>query len=299
MKSKKWSSLKNLNSTKHTRKHTLKEFIRDIDQNKVKLKKIDAMLAGYFLSKQSGPGFDFNEIREYKMGDDLRHISWKSTAKTGILHTKEYYAEKEVRAYFLIDISPSIFCGNKLEPFIKLFAYLLNKALGFCEKAGGIFFSDDIKYNFPVSHTSNQANIMFETFFDFYQNLKDKTTDQPIFTNFVKAVSFSKQYFKRKGVVFILSDFLNLKGWKKAMFDLSQKQNIYTFQIYDPIDFSLSKTGYITLIDPETKERCFVNTDSKVVTETYNKLMKDKQEKMQKFLMTRGVKHMIIEKEDF
>jgi len=299
MKSKKWSQAKNLGSIKSRDKHTLKEFLKNIDLNKPKLKKIEALLAGYFQSKVSGTGFDFNEIREYKMGDDLRHISWKSTAKTGKLQTKEYFAEKEIRAYFLIDISTSMFCATKLEPLINLLAFLLYKSQNFCEKIGGVFFSNDIYYHFPISHTNAQANLMFETFFDYFAKLKDKTPDYPVFTDLVKATNFTKQYFKRKGVIFIVSDFINLKNWQKSIFDLSQKQNIYSFQIYDPVDFNLSSSGYITFIDPETKERCFVNTDNKLIMENYYKLMNKKQEELNSFLMSQGVKHFIIEKEDF
>jgi len=197
MKSKKWSLQKNLASAKQIKAtYALKEFIRHIEIKSPKLLKIEGLLSGYFKSTQSGPGFDFNEIREYKIGDDLRHISWSSTAKTGKLHTKEYFAEKEVRAYFLIDISSSMFCGNKLEPFINLFAYLLNKSQSFCEKIGGTFFADDIKYQFDVREVYSGSNIMFQTFFEYWNKLKDKIPMSKVQTDLSKGINFAKRYFK-------------------------------------------------------------------------------------------------------
>ena len=145
MKYKKWSLRENLNLSDEKISYGLKDFIRQINLNKDKLKKIEAILQGAFQSSKSGSGFDFNEIREYKIGDDLRHISWTATARTGTLQTKEYYAEKEIYSYFLIDVSNSMFCGNKPEPFIKSFAYLLNMAAGFSEKIG--VFSSLMKLN--------------------------------------------------------------------------------------------------------------------------------------------------------
>lgn len=280
--------------------HSLKDFIRHIDLNKSKLKKIEALLHGYFQSVSTGSGFDFNEIREYKIGDDLRHISWSTTAKTGALHTKEYYAEKEVRSYFLIDVSSSMFCGNKLEPFIQIFAFLLNLSISFSEKIGGVFFSDDIKCYFPLSQANSQANIMFETLLDIAKDPKNKTFSPLSFnTNLYKALEFTKKSLCKKGLIYILSDFVNLTGWEKSIFQASQNQNIYSFQIYDPIDFNLPKSGYITIIDPETKERCIVNTDNRNIQEAYSNEMKQKQEKLKKFLKSIGIEHLTIEKDDF
>ena len=192
--------------------YSLQEFLRQIDPNKAKLKKIEAILHGAYQSTKSGPGFDFNEIREYKMGDDLRHISWNATAKTGTLQVKEYFTEKEMRSYFLIDISNSMFCGNKMESFVQLVAFLLNFATSFSEKIGGVFFSNDIKYHFPMMSSSTQANIMFQTFLNLINNLSSKITP---FTNtdIYKAIEFTKRYFNKKCLIFLISDFINISHW--------------------------------------------------------------------------------------
>ena len=282
---------------------SLKDFTKFIDLNNKKLKKIEAMLFGNFQSTKFGSGFDFNEIREYKMGDDLRHISWSTTAKTGNLHTKEYYSEKEIRTYFLLDISNSMLCGNKLEPFLKLFAYLLLISNGFSEKTGGIFFTSKIKYNFQLGQAKTQTNLMFQTLIDILMNLNVNEKEMTSYnkTNIGKALEFSNEYFKKKGLVFIISDFVSLlpENWQKILFNTSQKQNIYSFQIYDPLDFELPKSGYITLIDPETNKRIIVNTDSSLVQKNYIKLMKHKQDKLAQFLRTTGINHIQIQKSDF
>ena len=281
---------------------TLSEFLRQIDLNKIKLKKIEALLHGSFQSTINGPGFDFNEIREYRIGDDLRHISWNATAKTGNLQTKEYFSEKEIRSYFLIDISNSMFCGNKIDPFIQLVAYLLNLACGFSEKIGGVFFSENIQCQFPLGMPNTQANVIFQTFINYYNNLNQKITVEPSTTNLSKALEFTKKYFSKKGIVFIISDFLNfstITNWEKIIYDAAQKQNIYSFQIYDPLDFELPRSGYISFVDPETKEYFLVNTDSKIIHEKYYKLMKEKQENLKKFLKTSSINHITIEKSDF
>ncbi|OGI07070.1 MAG: hypothetical protein A3I68_08795 [Candidatus Melainabacteria bacterium RIFCSPLOWO2_02_FULL_35_15] len=280
----------------------LKDFLRQINLNKDKLKKIEALLVGAFRSNKFGSGFDFNEIREYKIGDDLRHISWNATAKTGILQTKEYFTEKEIYSYFLIDISNSMFCGNKPEPFIKLFAFLLNMAVNFSEKIGGVFFSDEIKYVFPLSGTGSQTNLLFKTFLNVLDGLsmqnKEKSFRKTV-TNFSSALNFVKRSFLKKGLIFVISDFINISNWEKPIFETSQKQNIYLFQIYDSLDFNLPQEGYVALIDPETKQRCIVNTDSKMIWENYHNVMSEKQKRLKMFFESIGVHHLTIEKNDF
>ncbi len=284
--------------TKSNEEYSLKDFLRQINFENPKLKKIDALLCGSFRSSKTGIGFDFNEIREYKMGDDLRHISWSTTAKTGILHTKEYYAEKEVTTFFLIDISNSMFCGNKLEPFINLVAYLLNLSSSFSEKVGGLFFDSDIRGHFPLSMSKSQSNLMFQSLMHVYNNISTKITNSTNHTNLAQALELTKQYFQKKGLIFLISDFINLAGWEKNIYEMVKKQNLYSFQIYDPLDFILPKSGYLTLIDPETKKLCTVNTDNKALQETYRTLVKQKQDKLNKYLKSIGVSHFIVDIND-
>lgn len=301
MKSKKSFSQKNLTyiNQEINSNSALANFIRQLNLNSPKFKKIESILHGAFQSTLYGSGFDFNEIREYKIGDDLRHISWKATARTGNLQTKEYLAEKEIRAYFLVDISNSMFCGNKIDPFIKLYAYLLTSMKRYCEKIGGIYFSDDIKYNFTQAETSSQGNIMFQTLFNYYRNLDKKSLSEPSYTNLTKAITFTKEFFKKRGFIFIISDFLNLQNWEKQIFNLSQHQNIFLFQIYDPLDFEISNVGYISMIDPETNKRIVVNTDNNKIIESYKRLMKEKQEKINALLKQVSAKHVTVSKDDF
>lgn len=300
MKSKNSLSQKNLNLTKEYIKSTstLKDFFRLIDPNKAKLKKIEALLHGSFKSSFVGPGFDFNEIREYRMGDDLRHIDWNATAKTRTLQVKEYFSEREIRSYFLIDISNSMFCGNKLEPFIKLVSFLLTISCTFSERIGGVLFSNEIKYYFPLKEANFQANVIFKTLYSLIENWNTKILP---FTNtdIVKALEFTKRNFLKKGVIFLISDFINLSNWQKFAYELSLKQNIYSFQVFDLVDFNLPKGGYIPLIDPETNQRSFVNTDSKLVQQKYYYLMKEKQDNLNHFLKTISVSHFVIDKNDF
>ena len=293
---------KNLSSQKNFSKnqdYSLKDFLKLLDPENPKFKKIESLLHGSFSSNKTGIGFDFNEIREYKIGDDLRHISWITTAKTGVLHTKEYYAEKDITSFFLIDISNSIFCGNKSEPFFKLLAFLLNLSSSFSEKIGGLLFDNEIRFHFPLTQSQLQANLIFQTMLSIYRNLNNHVPNSGSYTNLSNALGLTKRYFQKKGIIFILSDFLNLSNWEKNIYEAAQNQNIYLFQIYDPLDFTLPNTGYVTIIDPETKKLCTVNTDNKKIQETYKSLMIEKQEKLSKFLQTISIHHTTIKTTDF
>lgn len=303
MKSKNSSLPENAISDKYELKqnYNLQNFLHQLNLNPKKLKKIEALFQGAFHSNIPGSGFDFNEIREYQAGDDLRHISWSATARTGGLQTKVFNSEKEVFSYFLIDISSSMFSGNKFSSFLKLVAFLLKLSCNFSEKIGGVYFSDEIKYLFPFLQASTHANIMFETLISYINKSPNEKNilSQSYLTNFVKPLEYTRGYFSRKGFVFVISDLLNLNNWEKSFYDISQKQNLYLFQIYDPVDFELPKSGFVTLIDPETKERFTVNTDSKLIRESYKNNMLEKQARIKSFVQSTGVNHILIYKEDF
>ena len=292
---------KNLRLIEHETKkeYTVKEFLRYLNTNHPKLKKIESTLHGTFESTKYGSGFNFNEIREYQIGDDLRHISWSATARTNTLQTKEYFAEKELNSVFLIDISTSMFCGKKAETFLNLCAFLLSLAATFSEKIGGLFFSDNIKYHFQMSSAASQSNIVFQSLLNYYLSLSENLNPEPASTNLSKALDFSKRYFIKKGLIFIVSDFINISNWEKIFYEYSKKQNIHSFQIYDQVDFMIPKSGYACLIDPETKEQFFVNTDNEIVQESYKGVMANKQTNLINFLKSALISHMVIEHSDF
>ena len=272
---------------------------RLIDLNNPKLKKIEAELSGSYRSIQKSNGFDFREIREYVMGDDLRHISWKSTAKTNTLQTKEYTAEKEIRSFFLIDISNSMICGKKLQTLILSLTYLLNLCCGFSEKIGGLLYSNEIKNFIPLANSTNQANVLLNSIFNFHENLDSQLVSNFGITNITQALNFAKSLLRKKGLIFIISDFINISNFEKSMFEASQKQNIYAIQISDPIDFEIPKIGYANIINPETKENFLVNTDSKIVREAFKTLVLEKQKKFNGFLKSVGVHYFELNVNDF
>lgn len=285
---------------KETKKqYSLKEFLRQIDLNKQKLKKIESLLYGTFQSYKYGGGFDFNEIREYKIGDDLRHISWSTTAKTGTLHTKEYFTEKEIRTFFLIDVSTSMFCGNKLGTFIKTVAFLLNLSCQFSEKIGGLFFTNEITSHFGLSQSNYEANLIFNSLIHITSNLTKEIPLKSTFTDLNKALDFSNNYFHKKGLLLIISDFTNIKGWEKTIYNTAKKHIIYSFQIFDPVDFNIPLSGYLTLFDPETKKRIFVNTDNILIKDKYKNIIIEKQQYLTSFFHKIGAHHFVIEKADF
>lgn len=301
MKYKSSLSQKNLSSAdkSFSKNYSLKDFIRQINLHNPKLKKIEALLHGRFESINKGDGFNFNEIREYKLGDDLRNISWTTTAKTGILHIKEYLSEKEIKTYFIADISNSMFCGNKLNIFIQLFAFLLNTSLVFSEKIGGLFFSRDVRYFFPLMHSANQANIIFQTLLNHIDNKLTSQSNQPELTNISGALDFSKRYFRKKGLIILISDFINLNKWEKTLYEMTQKYNIYSFQVYDKVDYFLPRSGYVSIIDPETQNRLIVNTDNELIQKAYENEMKTRNESLKLFLNNLNIHHAIIGNEYF
>lgn len=210
---------------------------------------VNSIMAGQYKSVFRGSGIEFEEVREYCPGDDVKTIDWKVSARLGKPFVKLYKEERESIVMLLIDMSASLnfgtFSGSKLERAAEVASVLAFNAIKNNDKVGVIFFTDQVeKYIPPKKGSSHIWRVIKEIFTFSPQGRK---------TNISAALDYLAKISKKRSFVFVLSDFLD-DGYLKSLRTLRQKHEIIGVMIYDKGAFHLPLKGIVTLSDFETGE---------------------------------------------
>ncbi len=214
-------------------------------------KTVNNIMAGQYKSVFRGSGIEFDEVREYCPGDDVKAIDWKVSARLGKPFIKLYTEERESIVMLLIDMSASLkfgtFYGQKLEKVAEVASVLAFNAIKNSDKVGVIFFTDRVEKYIPPKKGSSHIWRVIKEIFTFVPQGKG--------TNISVALDYLAKISRKKSFVFILSDFFddNLhNSCLKSLRIVRQRHEIIGVMIYDKGAFELPFKGIITLSDFET-----------------------------------------------
>ncbi len=248
------------------------DLIKKISQIHLRAKYlVNDILAGEYSSALRGRGMEFDEVREYTPGDDIRTIDWNVTARTGHPHVKVFQEERELTIMLMIDVSSSEQFGSvkelKNEVAAEIAAILAFTAIKNNDKVGLVIFSDRIeKYIPPKKGRSHVWQVIKEIIE--YRPLKRKT-------NIAGSLEFFNKVMKRKCVCFLISDFI-CKDYEKTLLTTNKKHDVIAVTITDPRELTMPKVGFIELEDAETGETMLIDTFSKGFTERFNALARSR-----------------------
>jgi len=227
-------------------------------------KTVNDSLAGEYHSVFKGRGMEFDEVREYQPGDDVRTIDWNVTARTGHPYVKRYREERELTIMLLVDLSASGAFGSvrrmKNEIATELCALLAFSAVKNNDKVGLIVFTDVVEMFIPpnkgVSHVLRliQELLAFEP--------------RQTRTNIALALDYLGRVTTKRGVVFLVSDFIS-EDFERSMRILSKRHDLIAVSVGDPREQALPNVGLIELEDAETGKRVLVDTGSAAVRKRY------------------------------
>ena len=227
---------------------------------------IDDQLSGDYHSTFKGQGVEFDEVRPYEAGDDVRSIDWNVTAKTGVPYIKRYSEERELTIMFMVDVSGSQGYGSrgrsKMELAAEVTALLALTAIRNQDKIGLVLFSDRIvKYIPPRKGRDSVMRLVREVLAS-----EDEAQGG---TDIEGALRFLNGVQKRKAVVFLVSDFLIDKNYEKLLRATARRHDLVCVPVSDPAESELPDVGLVELEDPETGELVLVDTSSKPVPGTF------------------------------
>lgn len=230
-------------------------------------KAVNDILAGEYHSVFKGRGMEFDEVREYQPGDDVRTIDWNVTARTGHPYVKQYVEERELTVFFLVDLSASGDYGSidktKNEVAAELCALLAFSAIKNNDKVGLIAFTDCIELFIPPKKGVTHVLRLIRELLGF----KPKQTK----TDLTVALEYFGRVMHKRSVAFLVSDFI-AADYEKPLRVVAKRHDMIAVSVTDPSEFDLPQVGLIEFEDAETGEQVLFDTGSSDVLGRYNML---------------------------
>lgn len=245
---------------------------------------VDDRLSGDYHSVFKGQGVEFDEVRPYVPGDDVRSIDWNVTARTGAPHVKRFSEERELTVFFLVDVSGSQRFGSRTRSKSELAAevtcLLAMTAIRNQDKIGLALFTDRIVTFIPPRKGRTSVMRLVR------EVLACEETREK--TDIAAALRFLNRIQKRRAVVFLVSDFQD-SGYGRELRVSARRHDIIACPVGDPCERILPDVGLIELQDPETGELLLVDTSSKTVRETFRRNAAAAADSLERFLRRSGM----------
>jgi uncharacterized protein (DUF58 family) len=225
------------------------------------IRRLDGLLQGNYRSLFRGFGLDLADLREYQLHDDVRHIDWNVTARMQAPYVREYNEDREVTAWFLLDLSPSIDFGSMeikkrtvLIEFIGVLSRLLTRH---GNRAGVLLYGGGV--DAVIHPRSGRRHVL---------QILNRLMDRPEMPNAPETdlsdfINTARQIIKRRSLVFLISDFISTPGWAKPLAQMAQRHELVAVRLYDALEMELPDLGFLTMQDAETGEQLFVDTHDK------------------------------------
>jgi uncharacterized protein (DUF58 family) len=221
------------------------------------LRRLDGWLQGDYRSLFRGFGLDLADLREYQYHDDVRYIDWNVTARLQTPYVREYNEDREIIAWFLLDLSPSVDFGSQVRKrsvsaeFVTVLARLLTRH---GNRVGALFYGDRVDTVVPAR--SGRAHVL--------RLLHTMRARPPAAksegTRLQDLLHTAAQVMRRRSLVFLVSDFISSPGWSAPLAQLAQRHEIIAVRLYDPLERELPDLGLLVMQDAETGEQVFVDT---------------------------------------
>ena len=267
-----------------------KEIIRKVRRIEIRTKRlVNDVFSGEYHSIFKGRGMEFEEVREYQPGDDVRVIDWNVTARYGFPFVKKFKEERELTVMLLVDASSSGEFGTaermKGEIAAELCSVLAFSAIKNNDRVGMIIFTDRVeKYIPPKKGISHVLRLIREVL---YFQPQHKRTDINC------ALEFLGRVIKRRCVVFLVSDFLS-SGFEKMLSIANKKHDLIAIKIADPREIELPDVGFIELEDTETDEQIIVDTKNSEVRKSFQEYTLKEKVKLDRGFRSMDLDHIYI-----
>lgn len=225
------------------------------------IRKLDGYLQGDYRSLFRGSGVDFADLREYQPGDDIRYIDWNVSARMDTPYVREYMEDREIIAWFLLDLSPSVDFGALDNPkrmvLIDFVATLSRLLTRHGNRVGAIMYGSRIQSTVPARGGRMQVLRLINDL------LKQPQLKQSPMTDLSMLIKGALHGIKKRSLVFIVSDFISTPGWERPLKLLAQRHEVIAIRLWDPREMQLPDVGPVVLEDAETGEQIYVDTHDK------------------------------------
>ena len=251
------------------------------------LKRLDGLLQGDYRTLLRGFGLDFAGLREYQHEDDVRYIDWNVTARMDTPYVRQFSEDRDMNAWFLVDLSPSADFGssrvNKRDLSTQFVAALARLLSQHGNRTGAMIYGSMVDTIMPPR--CDRRHVL---------HLLHRLRHRPVLgavgpTRLEVLLSRAAETIKRRSAVFLVSDFISEPGWEKPLAQLAQRHDVVAVQVSDPLEQTLPDLGLITMEDPETGEQLFVDTSDKGFRARFESLATERDESLRRTFARLGV----------
>jgi uncharacterized protein (DUF58 family) len=222
------------------------------------IRRLDGRLQGDYRSLFYGYGVDFADLREYQPNDDIRYIDWNVTARMDTPYVRQYVEDREITAWFLVDLSPSVDFGTvksikraMLIDFVAILARLLTRH---GNRVGAVLYGSGQERTIPARGGRNQVLLLVNDL------LKQPRLRSAPFTDLSPLLITALNSIKRRSLIFVISDFIAAPGWERSLQLLNRRHEVLAVRLWDPREAELPDLGPIIMEDSETGEQIYVDT---------------------------------------
>jgi uncharacterized protein (DUF58 family) len=252
-------------------------------------KAVNDVLAGEYVSHFKGRGMEFDEVREYQPGDDVRTIDWNVTARTGKPYVKRFVEERELTVVFLVDLSASGSFGSvektKNEVAAELCALLAFAAVKNNDRVGLVVFTDRVELFIPPGKGTTHALRLIRELLTFGP---PGSRARRAGTDVAGALDFAGRVLHKRAVLFLVSDF-QAAGYERPLRVMARRHDLIACPMVDRREVTLPDVGLLELEDAETGETALVDTSSTRVREAYTEAAVVRGEALRSLLRATGV----------
>ncbi|MEO7128781.1 MAG: DUF58 domain-containing protein [Rhodoferax sp.] len=260
------------------------------------IRRLDGLLQGDYRTLMHGAGLDLADLREYQHFDDVRHIDWNVTARLQQPYVRVFTEDREMNAWFLLDLSPSVHFGSGEQPksqvsseFVTVLARLLTRH---GNRVGALLYGAGVDTIIPPRVARRHVLQLLHAM----QNRPDSgdTGGTRLHELLVSAATI----VRRRSTLFVVSDFISEPGWEKPLGELARRHDVVAVRLLDPLELELPDLGLIPIRDAETGEQMMVDTHDAGFRKRFARIAAQREVDLRQSLARAGVDTLELSTDD-
>ncbi len=261
------------------------------------LRRLDGLLQGHHRTLMRGIGLDLADLREYQHHDDVRHIDWNLTARMDLPHVRVYTEDREMTAWFLLDLSASVDFGSGQQrkselarDFVVSLARMMTRE---GNRIGAILYGSQVDTVLPARSGRRQVLQLLH-----HLQARRPPAQQSHATRLSHLLQAGAQTIRRRSTLFVVSDFISEPGWERTLGLLAQRHDVVVVRLFDPLEQQLPDLGLLPMRDAETGDYLLVDTHDRGFRQRFAQLSQEREQALRQTLARSGVDALELRTDD-
>ena len=260
------------------------------------LRRLDGLLQGHYKTLMRGSGLDLADLREYQLHDDVRHIDWNVTARLQQPHVRVFTEDREMAAWFLLDLSPSVDFGSgeqrKSDVLLQFTAVLARLISGQGNRVGAMVYGSRGRARVEAMLPARGGRLHVLRLLQMLMPPSTGKAPAPAgnaatrLGDLLRSAVFT---VRQRSTVFVVSDFISQPGWERPLGELARRHDVVAVRLVDPLELELPDLGLIPIRDAETGEQIVVDTTDKGFRQRFARIAAQREAQLRDSLARAGV----------